>query len=874
MKNRLNLLFILILIMVFSSGQNFLAKGQQQEKSTIKSTPPSLRLKWWKDHLALKEKSIFKNLKWRFVGPVWMSGRITDIEVPKGKPYTIYVATASGGVWKTENEGTTWEPIFENESSATIGDIAISQSNPNIIWVGTGENNSSRSNYSGTGVFKSTDGGKTWKNMGLNDSHHIGRIIIHPENPDIVYVAVLGHLYTYNEERGIYKTTDGGKTWEKILYISEKTGFIDLVMDPSNPDILYAAAWQRLRKAWNMWEYGPESGIYKTEDGGKTWKKLTKGLPTEGEMGRIGLAVAPSNPKIIYALIDNHASKRKVKPGELDPYGLPLKKVIKGAELYRSDNGGRTWKKINKQDLEDLYYTYGYYFGEVRVDPKNENVVYLLGVPLLKSTDGGKTFQRLSYKDFHGDHQAMWIDPENPNHIIDGNDGGINISYDGGKTWKDFKNLPVVQFYFVNVDMAKPFNIYGSAQDNGCFRGPVTHNPETDPYWEWERIPGGEASYIQIDPINPDIIYTEGYYGRLMRVNLRDNTTVNIRPKVKKGEPRLRCNWLTPFIISPHNPFIIYFGAQYLYRSLNRGDSWQKISPDLTTNPEQGDVPYGTITTISESPLKPGLIYVGTDDGNVWVTKNGGAKWEKITEGLPPKKWVSRIIASAFDETTVYVTLNGYRDDDFDKYIYKSIDYGKTWIDIGNNLPCGPINVIKEDPKNKKILYVGTDLGVYVSIDEGKNWHTLGSNMPTAYVHDLVVHPRDNILVAGTHGRSIWVMDVSPIQEYNEKIQAKDIHIFKIKPVKIPKEWWRPREKVVITYVLKESQPVKISILDSKGKIIKKLKGTGDKGFNQVEWDLTTESKKREERFAKPGIYIVRIETKKAKAEEKIEIKQ
>jgi photosystem II stability/assembly factor-like uncharacterized protein len=475
----------------------------------------------------------------------------------------------------------------------------------------------------------------------------------------------------------------------------------------------------------------------------------------------------------------------------------------------------------------------------------------------------------------HGDFQAMWIDPDNPDHMINGNDGGINITYDGGKTWRDIKNLPIVQFYFITEDMAKPFQIYGTAQDHGCFRGPVTHNPQIGNPYEWERIPGGEASYLALDPTDSNILYHISFFGNIYKSHLKDGVTKHIMPKVTKGEPKLRGNWLAPFILSPHNPFTIYHGTQYVHRSMDRGQTWKRISPDLTTNnpKKQGDVPFCTITTLSESPLKFGLIYVGTDDGNVQVTKNSGVSWKKIMNGLPANKWVSRIIASKFHEATVYVSLSGYRDDDFTAYIYKSTDYGQTWIDIKNNLPCGPINVVKEDPKNKDILYVGTDIGTYISADGGKNWSTLINNMPVTYVHDLTIHPRDNILVAGTHGRSIYALDVSSIQKFDSSIQAKDIHIFEMKTISIPKDWWKPRDTVAITYVLKSpQQEVKITVLDAKGSIIKHLKGTGDEGFNQAFWDLSTDIKKREEYYAKEGVYTVMIQAGSLSTEQKVKL--
>jgi len=891
-----------------------------------KPTPPQIRLKSWEHHLYLKKSSIFKNLMWRLVGPQFIGGRVSDIAVHPDKPFTIYIGVGAGNVWKTENNGTTWEPIFENEATFAIGDIRIAPSDPNIIWVGTGEELMARSSYAGIGVYKSTDGGKTWKNMGLHDTHHISKIVIDPYNPDIVYVAALGHLYTRNEERGLFKTTDGGKTWKKILYIADNVGVVDLVMDPSDNQTLYAATWEFDRKAWNFVEGGEGSGIYKTTDGGKTWKRLTNGFPIGKHVGRIGLAVAPSNPNVVYALLDNQAPrpekkekkktsgitilqlkkmkkeeflkidskilekflrengvpreytanmiKEMVRKGEITPaslaqYLLDLwadRKLhvtnIIGAEVYRSDDKGETWKKVNK-DYLDIFHTYGYSFCDIRVSPDNENVIYILGVNLLKSVDGGKTFKRIDGKGVHVDHHDLWIDPNNPNRLILANDGGLNFSYDGGKTWQDIKNLPIGEFYTVSVDMNKPYNIYGGTQDNGTVYGPSDHIVDeygmNDP---WKQIGGGDGFYVHADPLDPNIVYFEYQFGNIKRKNLKDGSIKNIMPKAKIGEPPLRCNWNTPFIISHHNPFILYFGANKLFKSYDRGDHWWPISDDLTNNFQpQGDVPYSTITTISESPIRPGLIYVGTDDGNVWVTKNDGVTWEKIDQGLP-KKWVSRIEASKFEEGTVYVSFTGYRDDDFEKYLYMSTDYGKTWKSIANNLPSEPINVIKEDPQDKNILYVGTDLGIYVSIDRGKSWISLCNNLPTTPVYDLVIHPRDNELVIGTHGRSVWVLDVEYIQKYiKEKIYEKEAHLFEIKPAELPRRRYDKLKSAYIYYYLNEpKKTIEIFVKDDSGKIIKQLKGTNDKGINLAIWDLTYEKKTRKtSNFVKPGTYKVEI---------------
>jgi len=839
-----------------------------------RATDPSLRRQWYRQHIKMNDSSIFKNFPWTFIGPLWMSGRITDIEVAVDNPFTIYAAAASGGVWKSINEGTTWSPIFEHGLSTSIGDIAVSPSNPKIIWIGTGEKNSSRSSYSGAGVYKSSDGGQTWESMGLEDSHHISRIIIHPQKPDIVYVAAIGHLYSYNVERGVFRTLNGGKTWKNLLPINERTGIIDLVIDPTDRRTLYASAWNRLRRAWNMWEFGRGSGIFKSIDGGETWHKISGGLLSKSKTGRIGLALAPSNPNILYAIVDNHETLRKAKRNEVNAYGLKTEKIIKGAVLYRSSDKGKHWQIVSQDNLQELYGEYGYYFGEIRVHPKNENTVFLLGIPLLKSTDGGRTFNELSYNNLHLDHHALWIDPANPNRMISGNDGGVNLSYDGGSTWKHIGNLPIVQFYNVSVDMEKPFNIYGSAQDHGCFKGPVTHDPDRDIPYEWLQIPGGEASYIATDPEDVNILYSEYYYGSLIRTDLRAGEIKSIKPQIGKNEPALRCNWLTPFIISPHHPQTLYYGCQYLFYSNDRGDHWQRISPDLTTNPRKidGNVPFATITTISESPLVKGLIYVGTDDGNVVFSPDNGATWEKINRGIPYKKWVSRLVASNHNKNTVYVTLNGYRDDDFTAYVYSSNDNGRTWTDIGSRLPGGPVNVIREDPKQKDILYIGTDLGVYISLDQGKNWYSLTNNLPTTFVHDLIIHPRDNILVAATHGRGFYTLHLSPIREYVSQPHLKNKHLYIFEPItsSVSTSWNKPPKRSAIDFLLKTSQRVNITIKDDQENIVNSFSMQGESGFNHISWDTLVAQGKNKYRSTAPGSYTLVIQAGEIKEEKRI----
>jgi len=699
------------------------------------------RLQFYEQHEAMKETSRFKDLEWDFIGPQVMSGRVTGIAVPNDKPWTIYVATASGGVWKTVNEGTTWEPVFDDAPSGATGAL--------------GEANIFRSSMSGTGVYKSTDDAKTWQYMGLADTHHISRILIHPTNPNIVYVAAAGKEWDHNEDRGVYKTTDGGQSWDKVLYVDEKTGAYDLRMDPRDPDTIYASMWERIRLKWQDPSPGPGTGIWKTTDGGRNWRELNEGLPaTREKRGRIGIDIAASNPDVVYALIDNHEPLTVAEEGELDSYGRPRGAVIKGAEVYRSDDKGESWEKVSEasEEMTGMYSTYGWVFGQIRVDPNDENVTYLMGVPMLKSIDGGREYQRVSYTGLHGDHHAMWIDPNDSNHVINGNDGGINISYDAGRTWKNMENHPVVQFYNVAYDMREPFWVYGSIQDNGSWKAPVylparqleerakererllaegadpqqlrmmmRFRPMQSSIDQWESAPGGEDSIHAIDPYDPDIVYSESFYGRIQRTI--NGETVSIVPEAGEGEPPLRGQWLAPFTLSPHNPKVIYHGMNFVFRSMDRGDTWEKISPDLSYNdPDKISkvtyqaIPYQTITALAESPLKFGLVYAGTDDGRLWVTRDGGENWGELTDKVVPGRWVSRVTPSAFDEGTVYVTQNGKRDSDFQAYVFMSTDYGETWKDISDGIPGGPVNVIKEDPRNPDILYVGTDLGIYVSL--------------------------------------------------------------------------------------------------------------------------------------------------------------
>jgi photosystem II stability/assembly factor-like uncharacterized protein len=743
---------------------------------TTGATSAEERLQSYEKHLQMKEASPFKVLKWKEIGPYFMGGRIDDIEGYENNPYKFYIAAASGGLWVTENNGTTWKPIFDRESSITIGDIAVSQTDENLVWVGTGEQNSSRSSYAGTGVFKSTDAGKTWQNMGLTDSHHIGRVIIDPVDNNVVYAAVIGHLYTYNEERGLYKTTDGGKTWQRILYIGPGTGVIDVVMHPKNRDILFAAAWQRERKAWNFREGGKESAIYKTVDGGKNWKKVGGGFPQHDYIGRIGLDISRSNPDVVYAFLDNQEPVDKTKAGKKvsDANEQLLKTNIKGAELYRSNDSGETWTQTNTSGLGLLVFTYGYYFGQVRVSPDNEELVYLLGVPLVKSTDGGKTFNDISQQGgimgiggVHADMHALWIDPNDSKRLLLGTDGGLNISYDRGATWQKIDNLPLAQCYTVNYDFREPYHIYTGLQDNGILVGPSNFKMHDREYL-WQMIFPGDGAFIQPEPgiENSHILYGAIQYGTILRFNLKDKTKTRfIKPASPDKNSPYRFNWLSPFFVSPHNPHILYMGGNKVFRSVDRGDHWEEISPDLSDQKNiHGDVPYATIVSLDESPLVPGLLYAGTDDGNVWIKKDALSQWKKIDKGLP-KKWVTRLVASKYKKERVYITLTGYREDDFKTYVFASEDNGEKWLSIKSNLPEEAVNVIREDPDKENILYLGTDLSVYVTVDRGKTWHSLKNNLPTNAVYDLRIHPREKELIIGTHGRGVFLLSAKAIHD-------------------------------------------------------------------------------------------------------------
>lgn len=912
----------LLLVLAFSFSVQF-ATAQRGKKGNIPAaTPAELRLKADAQRTELERKSIVSNVNFRSVGPTIMSGRVTDLAVDPSDPTHFYVAYASGGLWETHNNGMSLEPLFDQECVMTIGDIAVDWKT-GAIWIGTGENNSSRSSYAGVGLYKSVDGGKTWEHKGLEESHHIGRILIHPTDPNTLWVASLGHLYSPNKERGLYKTTDGGTTWKQVLYVDDNSGAIDLIFgdDSDNPQVLYASTWHRERRAWNFVEAGAGSAIYKSTDAGSTWTLVStkeSGFPVGEGVGRIGLTADPSG-KYVYALLDNQfrreaeekpahegmtkedfrtmtkdaflaldtdklesflrnqgfpdkytaeSVKRMVKKDEIKPVAvteyledansLLFDTPVIGAEVYRSEDGGKTWKRTHDEYLEDVCYSYGYYFGLIRVSPINPQHVYIAGVPVLRSEDGGKTFKSINKENVHVDHHALWIDPNKEGHLILGNDGGINISYDNGETWFKGNSPAVGQFYTVNVDNATPYNIYGGLQDNGVWKGSSSY--EFSRRWEeegrypYERLLGGDGMQVAVDDDRYSSVYTGFQFGNYYRIS-RGGDATYIQPKHNLGERPLRYNWQTPIHLSVHNDDILYMGSNKLHRSMDKGDKMKTISGDLTKGGKEGDVAYGTLTSIHESPLKFGLIYTGSDDGLIHVTKDGGLTWTKLSGKLPQDLWVTRVQASSHKESRVYASLNGYRWDDFGSYLYVSDDYGSTWKKIGTDLPHEPINVVKEDPVNENLIYVGTDNGMYISLDGGTNFMKMTGGLPAVAVHDLVIHPRDNDLVVGTHGRSIWIANVEELQMLTPELMASELHLFKAPQVIHSKRWGQSWSKwletssptvnipIYINSSTKE-KAVKLEVRSAEGTLLNTVIFNTAAGLNYIPYHIDLDPSK------------------------------
>jgi photosystem II stability/assembly factor-like uncharacterized protein len=749
-------------------------------------------------YVSMQRSSPYAALKWQWLGPTNISGRATDIAVAqRGGVRRIYAAYATSGVWASDDNGATWQPLFERYASTSIGDLAVAPSNPDLLWVGTGEANIFRASMPGVGLFKSADGGRTFTHMGLADTQTIARIIVHPTNPDIAYVAASGHEWTDNENRGVFKTVDGGRTWKKVLYRSPRTGAIDLAMDPANPNTLYAATWQRIRRKWSDPRVEPgysEGGIWKTTDAGQSWTEINTGLPAARYRGRIGIDISRSNPNVLYAFVDSYEPGAPPREGDRDAYERPIMEArIRGAEIYRTDDRGSTWRKVSATDafMSAHSGTYGWVFGQIRIDPKDDKTIYTMGLGLNVSHDGGKSFSPV--RGTHGDHHGLWIDPDNPSTLYNANDGGVYLSSDAGATWKFAVSAGGAQLSDVTVDNSTPAWAYGSIQDVGSRRGKIDLSAGRDrmPAVEWTEAPGGEGSCHAVDPENPSIVYSHTYYGNFTRTDLNiaaparrgrraaanptsRQTQASNPPQrstpIRPREDDLRAQWMAPIFVSPHRAATIYAGYQSVFRSRDRGATWDRISGDLTDNvparmlrKSSSEIPFQTIVALAESPRKAGLLYAGTDDGHLHVTMDDGKRWSEITAALRSRKWISRVVPSQHAEGTVYVAQRGREDDDFASYLYKSVDYGGTFTSIAGNIPAGSVNVIREDPTDPNTLYVGTDFGVFVSIDGGRNWQVLGGNLPSVQVSDLEYHARDRVIVASTYGRGLWAIDATRV---------------------------------------------------------------------------------------------------------------
>ncbi len=723
------------------------SQGQQTVQDAGPSTTASQRSVSWELHQKLALQSQRKGIDWRPVGPRKSGGRIESIACPQNNSSTIYVGAGSGGLWKTVNNGITWNPIFENQSTCAIGDVAVAASNPNIVWVGTGEVLMARSALAGAGVFKSIDAGKTWENMGLQDTHHIGRVLIHPNRPEVVYVAAIGHRSSPNNSRGLFKTSNGGKTWQKVLFINDHTAVIDLVMDPSNPEILYTTTWQRDTDGQD--HYGVNSGVYKSLNAGKSWSRLAGGLPQGDHVGRIGIDVAATNPNIVYAIVD----------GGRDKDGI-----------FRSADAGITWQQINETPIP-----VGWDWCEIRVSPDDENTVYSIGQNSYYSTDGGRNFEKIggtivhmqSHPStvLHLDTHAMWINPDNPNHVLFGNDGGLYTTYDRCQNWLHLNNFSITEIYAITHDQEQPYNIYIGTQDNAALFGPSTHRPGDGLIDPWQHVyidrwGGGDSYFTYRDPTDPGVIYYEHQFGGMIRKNMITGQKHGIRPSAPEKEGRLRFAWMTPFFPSAHTPTTLYCGANRVFKSTNRGDNWQVISPDLTLGKDPPNTRYQAITALVESPHQSGVLFAGTDNGNVYRTRNDGKSWQAIHDGLP-RYAVTNLALSPHDPDKVFVTFSGLGCDDFAPHVFRSDNAGNSWRSIAAGLPLETVHVLREDPRDSDTLYLGTDLGVYQSSQGGQNWISLRGNLPTASVQDLFIHPVQRELVIGTHGRGVFILDLS-----------------------------------------------------------------------------------------------------------------
>lgn len=789
--------------------------------------------------------------RFRSIGPAVTGGRIHDVEALPNDPATIYVASASGGLWKSTNKGATWTPVFEHEPVSTFGDVAIAPSDPDVVWVGTGEQQNRQSTSWGNGVYRSTDGGASWTHVGLDETRHIARVLVDPRNADVAYVAAEGNLWKASPDRGVFKTADAGRTWRKVLSVDTLTGVVDLVMDPSDPNTLYAAAYQRLRRAWGFNGGGPGSGIYKTMDGGATWQRLAAGLPS-GDMGRIGLAISHTQPKVLNALIE-HAD---------------------AGGTYRTEDGGASWQRVNRLDPRPMYYSH------IFIDPTNADRVYVLSVEAYRSEDGGKNFTQVPTRPtydvgVHSDYHTMWIDPKQPKHFYLAGDGGLYETWDMGQTFEKINNFTIGQFYAIGVDMRDPYYIYGGMQDNHSWMGPSATR-----HWsgiindDWRQIGFGDGMYWQADPTSHRYVYGASNDGSYARLDAETGDMLDINPQPPAGE-EYRFDWTSPLLVSRHDPRTVYLAGNRLFISHDRGESWERTEDlsrridrdtltlmgvkgaDIALSRNDGTGSYGEIVTLQESPLDGAILWVGTDDGNVQVSRDGGKTWTEVSRNvhaLPNGTYVSRVAPSRAAPGAAWVTFDAHRDGDFRPYVFHTEDFGRTWTAHMQGLPVdGSVNVILEHPDNSTVLFLGTEHALYASLNGGANWTRFGGNLPTTLYDDLLIHPREKDLVVATHGRSIWILDdVAPLAEWSPAVARSDAHVFAIRRATI-KQYWKdtsyraqaayagenPPDGAIVTYYLRSDQSTATLVVRRRdGRVVRTLDVSGAAGLHRVVWDL------------------------------------
>jgi len=850
---------------------------------TAQATTATERATAWAAHQSLAESSWYRGLAWRPVGPVKIGARIEAIAIPPGNTGTIYAGVGSGNLWKTVNNGLTWKPIFEHESAFAIGDVAVSPSRPEVVWVGTGEAQPRYAGYAypGTGVFKSENGGESWRHMGLAETHHIAKVLIHPADPAIVYVAAMGRQWSSNRERGVFRTTDGGARWEQVLYVDDSTGVVDLVMDPADPRTLYAWAWQI--------EAGTRGGLFKSSDGGTSWRRIQGGLPG-GTLGRAGIDVASSSPNVLYLFLDDRA-----------PSAVKERPYVGGA-VYRSDDRGEHWRKVNTDDLYEVFGTFGWKFADVRVDPRNADHLYILGNRGFESFDGGATWRRLGDRilrlhdtdgrALHLDHHELVIDPANPGRLLLGNDGGLFMSHDAGQSWLHLNNIPVTQMYFVSTDDKQPYRIFAGTQDNAAIYGPSTASLDDAVPDPWrsvylDRWTGGDSYVTLLDPTDDRFVYYEHQNGAMMRMDITGASVltggpsaVSIRPRLPQGAPPLRFSWYTPFFISPHDPRTLYAGGNRVLKTTDRGTTWTAVSDELGDPPgaDRSVAPTGALTMLMESPRVKGMLAGGTEAGRVWLTTDDGTSWRRIDAGLP-RKWVSRVTLSAHNTGTLYVSFTGFREDDTRPYVYTSTDTGRTWRSIAANLPQQSVNVIKEDPLNADLLYVGTDLGVYVSHDRGARWESLSGTLPSTPVQDLAIQSRDNELVIGTHGRGAWVLDLVPIRDRTALPASTTLRLHPVRSVTIDYFPWesvpgdrRGRNVARMHLASATAGTATVTVSDSAGSVVRRWQHTITTGVTTLTWDLQTERAPGDLRDARPGSYDIEVRVRDSRATGRVQV--